>query len=68
MDAVRIIVAKDAAVIDPGEMRHEECEVVSDDVTLGVNPNLFSQNADSTGTPKTRLVIGILAQATSSSH
>jgi hypothetical protein len=68
MGAMRMIKAEYAAFVDSGQMRQEKSEIVLNDLTFPVNPDLLTKNAYSAGTPKSRLVIGFLAKITSSAH
>ena len=68
MGPMRIIEAEYSAFVDSGQMRQEKSEIVSNDLIFPVDPDLLAKNAYSTGTPKSRFVIGNLAKIASSAH
>jgi len=68
MGPMRIIEAEYSAFVDSGQMRQQKSEIVSNDLIFPVDPDLLAKNAYSTGTPKSRLVIGNLAKIASPAH
>lgn len=68
MGTVCVIEAEDAAFVYSGHRRQEKGEIVSNNFTLLVDPDLLPEDADSTGTPKTRFIIGVFAQVSLSAH
>jgi hypothetical protein len=68
MDAVCIVVAKDAAIVNSGQMGHEEGKIVSNDLFLFIDLDLFAENTDASGTPKVSFIIGVLEKAALSAH
>ena len=68
VDSVGVVVAEDAAMIGPCEVRDKECEVVADNVALFIDPCLLTENSDASGTNKRCLVVDDLVQANPSAH
>jgi hypothetical protein len=68
MGTVCVIEAEHSAVVDTEQVGQEEGEIVSNGLTLCVEPDLLAKNADSTRTPKTSLVINFFAKANPSTH
>ena len=62
MGTMCIIEAEYSAVVSLEPMRQEEGEIVSNYFSLFIDPDLFTQYADSAGTPKMSFVIGVLAK------
>lgn len=68
MGAMCVIKAKYAAFVYSGQVRQEKGEIVLDDLAFSVDPDLFAEDADPSGTPKPGFVIGFLAMTTPSAH
>lgn len=68
MGAVCIVETQNAAVVCAKEMRQQERQIVTNNLTSLIHPNLFSQNADPASTAEARLVIVFLDQALASTH
>jgi hypothetical protein len=68
MESVRIVVAENTAIIDTGQMGHEEGKIVENHLIFTIDPNLFAQNSNTTGAPETSFIIGIFAQMAPSTH
>ena len=62
MGTMCVIEAEYAAVVSFEQMRQEQGKIVSNHLTLFIDPDLFTKNADSAGTPKTSFVIGVFAK------
>ena len=50
MNAVCVIETEYTAFVRSGQMRQKEGKIVSNDLILSVDPNLFTEDADPTGT------------------
>ena len=68
MIAMYVIETEYAFLVWTEQMRQEQGEIVSNHLILFIDPDLFTKNADSTGTPKTSFVIGVLAKTSPSTH
>src|ERR1700677_3593362 len=62
MGTVCVIEAQHADVVGAEQMGQEEGKVVSNGLTLRVDPDLLAKNDDPTCTPKTSLVVNFLAK------
>jgi hypothetical protein len=52
MDPVCIVIAQNAAIVDIGEVWHDEGEIVTNDHIFFVDPDFLAKNSDSTPTSK----------------
>jgi hypothetical protein len=68
VNVMRVIVAKNTAMIHLGYVRQEKGEVVVLHFPFTVDPNLFPKNANASRAPEPGLVIGVLAEMTLSPH
>lgn len=60
MRTVSIVVTEDPAVIDSGQMRSNQGEIVLNDCAHFVYPHLFAKDRDSTPTAETGRVVSDL--------
>jgi len=60
MRAMSIVKPKHTAVVPCGQVRQDEGEIVTNNLTSLIHPNLLSQNADPASTAEARLVIVFL--------
>lgn len=61
MDSMCVVEAKYAAFVYSGQVRQEERQIVSNNFTFTVHPDLLPENAYPTGTPKPGLVVSVFA-------
>ncbi len=66
--AMCVIETEYAPFVGTEPMWQEEGEIVSNHLILLIDPDLFTKNADSAGTPKTSFVIGVLAKTCPPTH
>jgi len=63
VNAVSVVITKNTPVVGGEEVRQKEGEIVTNNLFLLIDPDLFAQNANPAGAPKDCFVVGILAQA-----
>jgi hypothetical protein len=68
MVTVRVVVAKNAAMIDPGQVRHDKREIVSDDPVFFVHPDLLAQDAVAASAGKGRFIVYDFTRALRAAH
>jgi hypothetical protein len=68
MDAMRVIESEHPAIVHSRYMWQEEGEIVANDLTPFVDPNLFAKDAYPTCAPKLILLIGVLAKVNPSAQ
>jgi hypothetical protein len=63
-----VVEAKYAAFVYSGQVRQEERQIVSNNFTFTVHPDLLPENAYPTGTPKPGLVVSVFAESRFPAH
>jgi hypothetical protein len=63
-----VVVAKNAAVIDPGQVRHDKRKIVANDPVFFIHPDLFAQDAVATSAGKGRFIVYDFARALRTAH
>jgi hypothetical protein len=68
MDAMGVVIPKDAAMVFFKKVRQKKSKIVSHDLASCIHPHFFSQDADATCTSETGDMIGLLAKGFLSLH
>jgi hypothetical protein len=66
--SMRVVVAKNAAMIDPGQVRDDKSKIVANDPVFFVHPDLFAQNTVAASAGKGRFVVPDFARAVLAAH